>query len=136
MSQPVSSRLDATILLSYVKGRTAAESLSLPRKAVRLLEVGGVVDLPAEREFDTADSQVVADRSGVRDRAGEPVEFLHDEGVTFPDGSEGLVEPGAFAVGAGQAVVEVDPLLGDAELDQPVVLGGEVLFVGGAADVA
>jgi hypothetical protein len=29
---------DATILLSYVKGRTAAESLNLPRRAVRLLE--------------------------------------------------------------------------------------------------
>lgn len=29
---------DATLLLSYVKGRTAAESLTLPRRAVRLLE--------------------------------------------------------------------------------------------------
>jgi hypothetical protein len=29
---------DATILLGYVKGRTAAESLTLPRRAVRLLE--------------------------------------------------------------------------------------------------
>jgi len=29
---------DSTILLSYVKGRTAAESLNLPRHAVRLLE--------------------------------------------------------------------------------------------------
>ena len=29
---------DATVLLSYVKGRTAAESLNLPRPAVRLLE--------------------------------------------------------------------------------------------------
>lgn len=29
---------DATILLRYVKGRTAAESLTLPRRAVRLLE--------------------------------------------------------------------------------------------------
>lgn len=29
---------DATILLSYVKGRTSAESLTLPRRAVRLLE--------------------------------------------------------------------------------------------------
>jgi hypothetical protein len=29
---------DATILLDYVKGRTAAESLTLPRRAVRLLE--------------------------------------------------------------------------------------------------
>jgi len=29
---------DSTILLSYIKGRTAAESLTLPRRAVRLLE--------------------------------------------------------------------------------------------------
>jgi hypothetical protein len=29
---------DATLLLSYVKGRTAAESLTLPRRAARLLE--------------------------------------------------------------------------------------------------
>ena len=29
---------DSTILLSYVKGRTSAESLNLPRRAVRLLE--------------------------------------------------------------------------------------------------
>jgi hypothetical protein len=29
---------DATVLLSYVKGRTSAESLNLPRRAVRLLE--------------------------------------------------------------------------------------------------
>ena len=29
---------DSTVLLSYVKGRTAAESLNLPRQAVRLLE--------------------------------------------------------------------------------------------------
>jgi hypothetical protein len=29
---------DSSILLSYVKGRTAAESLNLPRRAVRLLE--------------------------------------------------------------------------------------------------
>ena len=29
---------DAAVLLSYVKGRTAAESLTLPRRAVRLLE--------------------------------------------------------------------------------------------------
>ena len=29
---------DASVLLSYVKRRTAAESLNLPRRAVRLLE--------------------------------------------------------------------------------------------------
>src|SRR6266705_6606155 len=44
--------------------------------------------------------------------------------------------PGTGAVGAGEAVVEVDPLLGNAEFGQPLLLGGEVLFVGGAAGVA
>jgi hypothetical protein len=29
---------DSTILLSYVKGRTSAESLTLPKRAVRLFE--------------------------------------------------------------------------------------------------
>jgi hypothetical protein len=49
---------DSTILLSYIKGRTAAESLNLPRPAVRLLEqwlahsalLRGFVS-PAERDM-------------------------------------------------------------------------------------
>ncbi|MEV6949747.1 hypothetical protein AB0N07_49215 [Streptomyces sp. NPDC051172] len=38
VTQDVDWAGDSTILLSYVKGRTAAESLNLPRRAVRLLE--------------------------------------------------------------------------------------------------
>jgi hypothetical protein len=67
---------------------------------------------------------------------GKPVESGHHEGVTFPDGREGLIEAGAVAGGAGEPVVEVDPVLGDAELAQPITLGGEVLGVGGAARVS
>jgi hypothetical protein len=44
--------------------------------------------------------------------------------------------PGRLRVGADEAVVEVDPLGVDAELQEGLVLGGEVLFVGGAAGVA
>jgi len=47
--------------------------------------------------------------------------------------------PGPLAVGAaGEPVVEVDPAVGDAELGQPLALGGEVLFAGaaGVADQA
>jgi hypothetical protein len=60
----------------------------------------------------------------------------HDQRVADPDRRERLVESGALAVGAGQSVVEVDPVVGYAELAQPVALRGEVLFVGGAAGVA
>jgi hypothetical protein len=70
------------------------------------------------------------------DGPGEPVEFGDDEGVARPDRGQGLVESGAVAVGAGEAVVEVDPCGVDAELQEGLVLGDEVLFVGGAAGVA
>jgi hypothetical protein len=105
-------------------------------KNILPIGVGRVVDLPAERQLDAAAGQVVADGAGVGHGPGEPVEFGHHEGVTFPDGREGLIEAGAVAGGAGEPVVEVDPVLGDAEFAQPVTLGGEVLGVGGAARVS
>ena len=40
---------------------------------------------------------------------------------------QGLVESGAGAGGAGESVVEVDPVLGDTEFTQPLPLGGQVL---------
>lgn len=41
-----------------------------------------------------------------------------------------------LSVSARHAVVEVDPIVGDAERVEGVALGGEVLFVGRAAGVA
>jgi hypothetical protein len=55
---------------------------------------------------------------------------------TGADGGQGLVQTGAVAVGAGEPVVEVDSIRGDAKAEQELALGGEVLFVGGAAGVA
>jgi len=46
------------------------------------------------------------------------------------------VQAGALAVGAGEAVVDVDALSRHAERLQTVALGGEVLLVGGNAGVA
>jgi len=47
-----------------------------------------------------------------------------------------FAQAGAFAVGAGESVVDVDPVGLDAEPEQGVALGGEVLLLGGAACVA
>ena len=74
--------------------------------------------------------------AGVRDGAGEPVELGHDQGVAGADSGQGLVQAGSGAAGAGQALVEVDPVVRDAERGQGLALGGEVLQDGGAPGVA
>ena len=69
---------DSTILLCYVKGRTAAESLTLPRRAVRLLEqwlahsalLRSHVDPAARRPAVAAAEQ--ARRDGYRRRPAAP----------------------------------------------------------------
>jgi hypothetical protein len=90
----------------------------------------------AEVQLDRALGELVGDRARVGERAGEPVELCHDERVPGAACGERLVQSGAFAVGACQAVVDVDALRGDAERLQAVALRGELLLVGGDAGVA
>ena len=78
------------------------------------------------------DAKGVADVTGVGDGASEPVELGHDEDVAAPDGGQGLVQAGTGAAGAGEALVEVDPVVRDTERGQGLALGGEVLQDGGA----
>jgi hypothetical protein len=94
-------------------------------KNILPMGVGRVVDLPAEGEPDPADGQRVADLPGMRHRAGKPAELLNHEGVALPRGGEGLIEAGPLPAGPGESVIEVDPLLGDAESGQPLSLRGE-----------
>ena len=54
----------------------------------------------------------------------------------FTEGGERLIQAGPRPIAAGQSVVEVDPVFGDAELPQPLPLRGEVLRVGRATTVA
>jgi hypothetical protein len=42
-------------------------------------------------------------------------------------GGEGLVQAGPAAVSAGESLVEVDPVFGDAETGEDLALSGEVL---------
>jgi hypothetical protein len=98
--------------------------------------VGGIVDGPAEVQADAAGRQLVDDVSGIRDGAGEPVEFGDHEGVARPAGGEGLAQAGALSVGAADAVVDVDAVRLDAQRGEGLPLGGEVLPVGGDPGVA
>ena len=74
--------------------------------------VGGVVDLAAERQSDALFRQFVSDGTCVGNGAGESVEFRYNERVAGSDCGESLIQPGALAVGAGEPVIEVDPICG------------------------
>jgi hypothetical protein len=93
--------------------------------------VGRIVDRAAEVELDRAGGELVGDGPRVGHRPGEPVELGHHQGVPAPAGGQRLAQPGPVPVRAGQAMVDVDPLRGDAERGQRVALGGEVLLIGG-----
>ena len=87
-------------------------------------------------QLDLASQELVGDLTGVGNRPGQPVELGHDERVAGAHGGKGLVETGARARAAGEAVIGVDALGVDAEVDQGQALRGEVLSIGGAAGVA
>ncbi len=78
---------------------------------------------------------LVGDRPHIREGPGEAVELGHHQGVAGSAGGECFAQSGSLAVGAGQAVVDVDPVSLDAKAGQAVTLGGEVLLIGGASGV-
>jgi len=80
--------------------------------------------------------ELVDDVAGVGDGAGEPVELGDHKGVAGPAGGEGLAQAGALAVGAGDAVVDVDPVGLHAEGGKGLALRGQVLPIGADPGVA
>jgi len=76
--------------------------------------IDGIVDARSQRELDAA----------------------HNESVARADGGKGLVEPRPGPVRAGQPVIGVDALSGDAELFEDGLLSGKILLVSGTAGVA
>ena len=98
--------------------------------------VAGAVDVPAEGQADAPGGQGIADVAGVRDRAGEPVQLGDHQGVVGAHGRQRMVHAGPGAAGAGESLVEVDPVCGDTEAGEDLGLGGEVLQDGRAPGVA
>jgi len=93
--------------------------------------VGGVVDGSSEVQVDLTGGELVGDGPGVGEGAGETVELGDHQGVAGPAGSECLSQSRPLPVGAGEAVVDIDPLRGHAGGGEAIPLGGEVLGVGG-----
>ena len=78
--------------------------------------IARVVERPAESQFHASFPKLIGDGAGIRDGPCQPVEFRNDQGVTLAYGGEGLVEAGAGTGRAGEAVISVDAILGDAKL--------------------
>ena len=70
---------------------------------------------PPRLSLTCAAGELVGDVAGVGQRAGEPVELGDDERVAGAAGGERLAQAGPVAVGAGEAVVDVDAVRLDAE---------------------
>ena len=68
--------------------------------------------------------------------AGEAVELGDGEGVAVTDGGQRLVQAGPGPGGAGQPLVQVDAVRGDAERGELLALGGQVLAGGTAPGIA
>ena len=98
--------------------------------------IARVVERPAEGHLHASFPEQVGDGAGIWDGPGQPVEFRNDQRVAFAHGGEGLVEAGAGAGGAGEAVIGVDAILGDAQRQERLALGRRILPVGGTAGVS
>jgi hypothetical protein len=70
--------------------------------------------------------QAIADRSRVGNRARQPVELRHHQGVAAAHGGDTLVETGACAVRSGETAISIDAVRCDAEFQQSFLLCGEV----------
>ena len=80
--------------------------------------IARVVEGPAEGQFHAAFPKQVGDGAGIWDGPCQPV------------------EAGAGAGGAGEAVIGVAAILGDAQLQERLALGRRILPVGGTAGVS
>jgi len=94
-----------------------------------------VVHRTAQVKTNLPHRELVGDGSRVGQRPGKPVELGDDQRVTFTASGQSFTQTGPFPVGAGQTVVDVDPVFGHPECGEAVALSGQVLLIGGASGV-
>ena len=76
------------------------------------------------RELIASGGEFLDDVAGISQEACQPVELGDDEGVARTAGGQRLGQSGTSPVGAGQPVVDVDPIRIHPERGQGVALGG------------
>ena len=81
----------------------------LPHRVIR------VVGMAAQRQRYAALRQGVADVSGIGDGSCKSIQLGHHERVTSTYSCESLTEPRPLTLGAANAMVDVDPIRGNAE---------------------
>lgn len=91
--------------------------------------VGRIVDGRSKLELHAPLHQLVGNSPGIRHRAGEAVELEDDESVAGADCGECLIKAWPLSIGARQAVIGVDAVSCDTELQQRVALDSQVLLV-------
>jgi hypothetical protein len=76
----------------------------------------------------TATIRVVATEGQIYDR--QPQQAGDNQSVAFSQRGQGVIEPRARPVSAGEAVVKINPLIADPEVTRDLPLCGEVLLLG------
>ncbi len=82
------------------------------------------MDRTAKAESHGAPREIVEDFARVGQGSREPVELGDDQGVALAAAARAWCKPGSVAVGAGQAVVDVDALGAHAECGERLALRG------------
>lgn len=113
-----------------ISSRSTSNSARTARTEKNIFPIGSVESYTCPPSDSRTPRVVSSSGDGPRigDQPGEPVQLGDHKGVALADGGEGLGESGTVPVGSREAVVDVDAVLGHAELAQPLALRGEVLL--------
>lgn len=88
------------------------------------------MDARPDLQFYPACGQIISYCTRVRDGSGKTVQLRHDQCVARTHGSQRLIEAGPRSVCTGEAPIRVDAIRPDTELEQGLLLCGEILLVG------
>ena len=91
---------------------------------------------PPDPALRPRDCRPLTDVSGIGNRSSQSVELRDHECVARAQRSQSLVEAGTLALRTADAVIDVDAIRRNAERNEGLALGDEVLLVGRASGVS
>ncbi len=85
-------------VLILIRSDSNSATMASTLNSSRATGFGGVVHRPGEAERHLTGGEFGDDVAGIRERAGEPVEFGHDQDVAGAAGGHRLAQPGPVPV--------------------------------------